>query len=409
MEPKAILVVCDGLGDRPVPELGFKTPLEAASTEALDTLAYRGAIGLMNTIGVGIRPGSDTAHLALLGCDPKIYYSGRGPIEAAGAGIELHDGDVAFRGNLGTVDDEGNILDRRAGRIENSRPFAEIMDGLEFDGIKFIAKAGTAYRVALAMRGEGLSASISDVDPHAPGVPLSEVRPLDGSPEAKRTADALNKFLAHVRPLLLNHPINRERRAEGKPDANYLLLRGAGLYRKFPDFEESWGLKAACVAGAGLYKGVAKMLGMDVIPVAGATGLPNTNIRAKFDKALELLSGDYDFVFVHVKASDSLGEDGKYIEKRDFISRISEAAEVFLKMPGNVLFVLTADHSTPCALKTHSGDPVPLLFSGYGVIQDSSTEFGERSCRAGGLGRIKGLDLMPEIINVLGRAHLYGA
>jgi 2,3-bisphosphoglycerate-independent phosphoglycerate mutase len=406
---KAILVVCDGLADRPVPELNGLTPLEAAQIGPLNELARRGAVGLMNTIGVGIRPGSDTAHLAILGCDPHRYYSGRGPIEAAGAGIELQEGDVAFRGNMGTVDDAGNIIDRRAGRITSSVPFAEVMNGIEIDGVRFIAMPGTAYRVALVMRGMGLSASISDVDPHAPGVPISPVRPMDASPEAARTARVLNEFLARVRPLLVNHPVNVERRAAGKLDANYLLLRGGGLYKTFPNFEAAWGMKAACVAGAGLYKGVASMLGMTVVPVQGATGLPDTDIKAKFTRALELLREGYDFVFVHVKASDSLGEDGKFIEKRDFISRIGAAAEVFLTMPDDVLLVLTADHTTPCILKTHSGDPVPVLYSGYGVIPDRVERFGERACREGGAGRIKGLELMPEIVNILGRSELYGA
>ncbi|RKY21964.1 MAG: 2,3-bisphosphoglycerate-independent phosphoglycerate mutase [Planctomycetota bacterium] len=406
---KAILIVCDGLGDRPIPELGGMTPLEAADTANLNRLADRGATGYMSTIGVGIRPGSDTAHLAILGYDPRKWYGGRGPIEAAGTGLKLRDGDLAFRGNLGTVADDGTIIDRRAGRISSSEPFVPVFDGKEIDGVKFIARAGTAYRVALVMRGEGLSAAISDVDPHEAGKPVSPVRPLDDSPEAARTARVLNEFLRVTRRELLEHPENAKRRAEGKLEANYLLLRGAGLHRALPSFEERYGLKAACVAGAGLYKGVAALAGMDVVEVEGATGLPDTDVRAKFERALSLLDEGYDFVFVHVKAADSLGEDGNYEGKRDFIKKISDAAAVLLEAPDDVLVALTADHTTPCALKTHSGDPVPLLFSGYGVIPDDVTEFGERNCRKGGCGRILGLDLMNEILNILGRAPLYGA
>lgn len=409
MTPKAILIICDGLGDRPIAELGNKTPLEAAPGNGLDKLVAKGACGVMNTIAVGIRPGSDTAHLSLLGYDPHIYYSGRGPIEAAGTGLQLRTGDVAFRGNLGTVDDIGNILDRRAGRIRNSEPFAQVMNGIEIDGVTFIARAGTAYRVALVMRGEGLSADISDVDPHVPGVPITPVRPLKDTPEAKHTASALNKFLAYVRPLLVNHPVNLERRAQNKPEANYLLLRGAGLYSELPPFSERYGLKAACVAGAGLYKGVAALMGMDIVESPGATGLADTDVRAKFETALKLVAGDYDFVFVHVKASDSLGEDGNFTAKTEFISKIKNAAEIFDPLPEGLLVALTADHCTPCANKAHSGDPVPVLFSGHGVTPDDVTEFGERSCRKGGYGRIPGLSLMDEILNLLGTAHLYGA
>ncbi|MDZ7815030.1 MAG: 2,3-bisphosphoglycerate-independent phosphoglycerate mutase [Planctomycetota bacterium] len=342
MNTKSVLVICDGLSDRPIPEFDNHTPLEAAVVPALDELARRGATGLMNTIGVGIRPGSDTAHLAVLGYDPEEFYSGRGPIEAAGTGMKLHQGDLAFRGNLGTVTDDGEITDRRAGRIESSEPFVPVFNGRTIDGIEFIARAGTAYRVALCMRGEGLSANISDVDPHKPGVPVSEVKPTDDTAEARRTAAALNKFLAETRKDLKQHPLNEQRRSEGKYEANYLLLRGAGLYRGLPFFEERYGLKPACVAGAGLYKGVSSLMGMDIVEVEGATGLPNTNVAAKFSKALELLEGDYDFVFVHVKAADSLGEDGNPVGKRDFINKIGEAARVFLDMPDNVLLTLTA-------------------------------------------------------------------
>ncbi|MFA4987038.1 MAG: phosphoglycerate mutase, partial [Candidatus Brocadiia bacterium] len=294
-------------------------------------------------------------------------------------------------------------------RIENTEPFMGILDGKVVDGVTFIARPGTAYRVALVMRGKGLSPAISDVDPHDPGVPMKPVVPLDGSQEAIHTANVLNKYLALTRKELLAHPQNVAKRAQGKLEANYLLLRGAGMYKWMPPFSQRFGLKAACVAGAGLYKGVAFLMGMDLVEVKGATGMFNTDVRAKFTRALQLLGEGYDFVFVHVKAADSLGEDGNWSAKRDFIAKINAAAEVFLDMPANTLLVITADHTTPCALKAHSGDPVPLLFSGYGVIQDDATEFGERACRKGGCGRIRGLELMPEILNVLGRAHLYGA
>jgi len=405
--PKAMLIVMDGLGDRPIKELGNLTPLEAARTPNLDALAARGITGIMNAIGVGQRPGSDTSHLAILGYDIDKYYTGRGTIEVAGLGMDLREGDVALRGNLGTVDDNLVVTDRRAGRITDTGPFVRDLDGLTYEGVTLKVRPGTGHRAGIILRGPGLSSRISDNDPHEVGVKVHEVHPLDGSPEAAFTAKVLNHLLTEAHRLLRDHPLNKERLAQGKPAANYLLGRGAGYYKEIEKFQQRYGLRACTIAGGGLYKGIGAFTGMDLIEVPGATGLPNTDVAAKFRAALEALAGPYDFAFVHVKAADTFGEDGDFQGKKAFIEKVDAAAAVLLDAPH--LLVATADHTTPCVLKRHSGDPVPLMMIGDGLVRpDLVTQFGERPCARGDLGRLTGLQVMPEIINLLGLAKLIG-
>jgi len=411
MEPvmnKVILLIMDGLGDRPIKELGNKTPLEAAHTPNLDALAAKGICGMQNAIGVGQRPGSDTSHLAILGYDLDKYYTGRGTIEVSGLGMDLEHGDVALRGNLGTVDDNLVTVDRRAGRISDTSPFVKDLDGLTYEGVTLHIKPGTGHRAGIILRGQGLSSNISDNDPHEVGVEVHEVHPLDDTQEAAFTAKVLNHFLAQAHEILKKHPLNEERRQEGKPPANYLLCRGAGYYKKIDKFSERYGLKACTIAGGGLYKGIGAFTGMEVLRVPGATGLPNTDISAKFDAALKALAGGFDFAFVHIKAADAFGEDGDFQGKKEFIEKIDQAANILLDLP-HTLLVATGDHSTPCALKKHSADPVPLMMVGDGAVRtDHVKEFGERACATGGLGRLTGLMIMPEIINLLGLSPLIG-
>ncbi len=411
MLKKVIFVVCDGLGDRPVKELKNRTPLGAAKTPNLDKLASEGECGMMHTLGRGRTPGSDVAHLEIFGYPIETSYSGRGPIEVAGLGMELKAGDVALRGNFGTVDDKFNIKDRRAGRILEVEPLTKALDGMEVEGVRFIVKPGTAHRAGIIMRGEGLSDAIIDADPHKPDVPVRTVEATDDSQEAKHTADILNKGLRQAHDKLKDHPFNKEREKEGKLPANFLLVRGAGQYKEVPSFEKKYGLKPACIAGGGLYKGVGAYLGMDILEVEGATGLPDANVENKFQAAVDNL-GKYDFVFVHVKAADSLGEDGNHEGKRDFIEKIDKAARLLTKLPDDVLLVFTADHTTPCEMKAHSADPVPVMFwGGHGasIRVDSVKEFNERSCARGGYGLAVGRDLMLQVINLLGKGHLEGA
>jgi len=408
MLAKAIVLIFDGLGDRPIKEFGGLTPLEYAQTPNFDKLSKMSQCGMMHTLGRGLRPGSDTSHLAIFGYDPEEYYPGRGPIEVAGIGLEMEDGDVAFRGNFGTVDGNMIIKDRRAGRILFVEPLTKALDGLEIDGVKFIVKPGTAHRAGVIMRGEKLSSAVIDADPHEIGAAVRKVTPTNDSPEAKRTADILNKFIAKSHKILSKLEFNKERVSKGQLEANCLLVRGAGQYKEFPAFKARYGLSACCIAGGGLYKGIGAFLGMEIITVPQATALPDTDVAAKFTTALNQLDS-HDFVFVHVKATDSLAEDGNYEGKKTFIEKIDKAIAVFDNLPEDTLLFVGADHSTPCELKQHSADPVPVLFYGEGVRVDDVSSFGERACAKGGLGLIEGKDVMPQILNLMGRLKLIGA
>ncbi len=405
---KVLFLVFDGLGDRPVPELGGLTPLEAARTPNFDAIAAESICGLSNALGRGVRPGSDVSHLAIFGYPMEKYYTGRGPIEAAGLGIALQEGDVAFRGNFGTVDGDWNILDRRAGRIRVVDEFAAAVDGMEIEGVQILVKPGTAHRAGVVFRGRGLSASVTDADPHAEGLPVLEVRPGDDSPEAAFTARVVNAFMRRSYEILDKLEANAKRREAGQLPANIVLLRGAGIYPTLPKFADKYGLRACCIAGGGLYRGIGAFLGMDLIDVPGATALPDSDVAAKFRAAKQALE-TYDFVFTHVKATDSLAEDGNWAGKKDFIEKCDAAAAELRDLPENVLLVITADHSTACELKAHTADPVPILFCSPHVRRDEVKTFGERACSLGGLGRMTGSDVMPEVMNLMGRLHLIGA
>lgn len=403
MNKKYILVICDGLGDLPVPQLGNKTPLEAANTPNLDRLARNGKTGLMYVLGKGVRPNSDEAHLAIFGYDLGTEYPKRGPIEAAGAGIKLEEGDVAIRANLATVDEELCVVDRRAGRIEDSSEFIRELDGTVIDGVKFILKPGTGHRVALVMRGKGLSDKITNSDVHYvtedkvvehwEGQPVNKIMPLDGSPETKFTAEVLQKFLEKTHQILEKSYLNGERQRNGGLKGNYLLTRGPGYFKKLQSFKNKWGKTACCIAGAGLYKGLGILMGMELIDVVGATGLPNTDVAGKIEAAKEQIK-NYGFVFVHIKPTDIFGENGDWQGKKDFIEKIDVAMDN-LEETGAVICV-TADHSTPCVLKDHSADPVPVLITGgtEGKEGRDGVKFGESECANGILGVIEGKDLL---------------
>lgn len=396
---KVFLVICDGLGDRPIAEFSERTPLEAAETPNLDRLAKEGVCGLMDPIGPGIIPHSDNAHLCLFGYDPKTYYPGRGPFEVAGLNMKVQPGDICLRANMGTINAKGEIVDRRAGRIDDISEYVKMFNGIEIDGITFLLKPGVAYRLGVIMRGKGLSAQITDVDPRQVGVEILKAKPKDDSQEAKFTAATLNKFVQMAKEKLRDYPANIIREQQGKLPANCFLLRGAGKYPDLPSFNDRYGLRAVVMAGGGLYKGIGRLLGMKVTEVKGATGKPDTDIQAKINQAIRLFD-DYDFFFIHIKATDSLGHDGNYQGKKEFIAKIDKAMSPFLELK-KALVIVTADHSTPCELKDHSTDSVPLLIHGRQIQPDQVISFGERACLKGSLGKIKGLDLMPLIIKLL--------
>ncbi|VVB98138.1 2,3-bisphosphoglycerate-independent phosphoglycerate mutase 1 [uncultured archaeon] len=403
MAEKAVLLILDGLGDLPAPKL---TPLQAARKPNMDTLAARGMQGLMSTIRRGVVPGSDTAHLQILGYEPEKYYCGRGPLEALGAGIELKEGDVAFRANFATVSGH-EILDRRAGRLDSSAAKELEKDAnMSIEGVRVIFKSTVEHRGVLVLRGHGLSANISPTDPHHAGT-MHVCVPHDHSYEAKRTADIVNKFTAAARKRLENSGINAERKARGLPPANAVLLRGAGMHKNVIKFELMNGVTGACIAGGALYKGVARFLGMDVIDVPGATGTKNTDLRAKGLAAQKALL-THDFVFVHVKATDSFSHDGDAPGKTKFIEKVDKELIPILARTGAALLI-TGDHSTACVRKDHTGYEVPVLVFEDGGRSDGLRRFDEISAMKGGLGHVRGKDVMPIILNMIGKSKMYGS
>ena len=292
---KAVFIVMDGVGDRPLQELGGKTPLQAAKTPVFDRLAKEGQNALMDVIGPGITPGSDAAHLALFGYDPKQEYPGRGPLETMGTGLESKPGDVAFRTNFATLDSDMTILDRRAGRIftrEEQDILQSKIDGLEIDGVQIRFLATVEHRGAMILRGEGLYAEISDVDPHETGVKIWESKPL--KPEAKKTADIVNKMMIEINKRLRDLDVNKEREKRGLPAANAILIRGPGRHSEIQTLKDKYGISSAVIAGGALYIGTAKYVGMVHETVEGQTGTIDTNFHNIALKTIECIEGDYD-------------------------------------------------------------------------------------------------------------------
>ncbi|QLJ52806.1 MAG: Phosphoglycerate mutase (2,3-diphosphoglycerate-independent), archaeal type [Candidatus Fermentimicrarchaeum limneticum] len=404
MGGKAILMICDGLGDR---QFKGRTPLQRARRPNMNMLASKGITGLMDTISPGVTPGSDTAHLALFSYDPHTCYQGRGVYEALGAGLELEEGDVAFRCNFATVDSRMVVRDRRAGRITGvGEVLAKELNGQKVDSCGIVFKATTEHRGVLVLRGEGLSRNVSDVDPHEANMPVLKSKPLDGTMESKRTAFILNRFTEMSHEILAEHPINVEREKKGKPPANIVLSRGAGAYARLDTLEERYGIKSACVAGGALYKGVARAVRMDVIDVEGATATANTNLVAKASAVKKALE-DHDVVFLHIKATDNFSHDGDINGKVKMIERIDKILPLLMKTGAYI--ILSGDHSTPCTTKNHSADPLPIVIYGEGVRVDDVKRFDEISCMKGGLGHIRGLDVMPIMLSLIGKTKIFGS
>ena len=405
-----LFLVLDGISDRPCPELGGKTPLQAASTPVLDRLAAEGICGIMDTIGPGIRPGSDTSHLSLLGYPPEKYYTGRGPLEAEGCGIHMEKGMIGFRGNYATLGTDGTIRDRRAGRIHNTQRLSEaIQEGVDLSTLEvsFQFRSGAGHRAALALRGEGLGADVSSNDPKREGVPPPPVRACTGKTADRKTANTCNEFIRQSHEILDSHPLNRKRIAKGEPAANVILIRGAGQMGHFEPFGERYGLHGSVIAAATLITGIGGVVGLVNREVPGATGSTDTNLEGKIAAAVEELK-TRDFVLLNIKGADEASHDGKVEDKKRFIERIDASLAPLLDIPG-CLIVVCGDHSTPCSIRDHSADPVPLLIHGVGVRVDRVKRFDEISCAEGGLHRIQGLSLLPIACDLINKTHKYGA
>ena len=397
---KALLVIMDGLGDRT-----DKTPLDLASTPVLDSFAKKGMTGLLYPIGIGFIPGSDTAHLAILGYDPFEFYKGRGAFEALGAGFTLNDGDVAFRVNMATVDDNWNVLDRRAGRNDyGMKELFAAIDNMEIDGVKIRVTHTVEHRGAALFSGKNLSVKVSNTDPHKENARVEKAEALDKTGE--HIAKVLNEWTKKAYEILKGHPVNKERVSKGIKPANIPLLRGAGECFKPEPFEKRFGVKPVCVAGGALYKGVARYLSFYTPDIEGATGTKNTNLVAKKNAVLKYMQ-DYDFVFAHLKGTDSCGHDGDFEGKKAFIERADREFFDGLLDKFDVV-VVTGDHSTPCVAKRHSMDPVPILMYHKDIRPDETTKLCEAQAYKGGLGRILGKDLVPIMMDYINKSNMFG-
>lgn len=409
MKRKIILVVSDGLGDRPCARLERKTPLQAASTPNLDELSVSSSLGLMYPVAPGVTPGSDTSHLALFGVDPYVYYKGRGPFEALGADMVLEPGDLAFRGNFATVDTNLVVLDRRAGRELPEAPelVTYLNERLKIPGFRVALRHTTEHRFALVIRGVGHNVEVTDTDPHATGERILMSQPKNGIPESARVAAAVNLITKEAHSLLEAHPLNEKRAEDGRQKANAILLRGGGALASLPDIPSRYPLSASCITGTAVIKGICKALKFDVPRVAGVTGDAGTDVRAKARAALRVLE-EKDFVFVHFKATDAAGHDKNPELKVAMVERLDElVGEIMNGLKGNEVFAVTADHSTPVDLGEHSADPVPLLISAPDVFADGG-RFTESSAAFGHIGRLRGLDLMGVLLNQANRIEKFG-
>ena len=410
---KGIFIIADGLGGRPT-DMNGNTCLEAADTPFLDALATRGALGLVDPIGPGIRPGSDTAHLSLLGYDPYKVYTGRGVFECLGMGMDVRVGDISFRANFATVEpsDEGlRLVDRRAGRInEGQNELEDALRALSIPGVEIEFLASTEHRGALRIRAEGLSRFVGEVDPHETGALLHTSRPTQEAVGAEKTADIVNQITQQSYKLLKDLPLNQKRLVEGKLPANVLLLRGAADCPVLPSIESMTGARGAVISGGALYRGVGEACGMDFIPVAGATGGLDTDIGAKAEAILETLK-TYDYVFCHLKGTDNAGHDKNAQDKKAFIERMD--AELFKVLIERVDWerthlAFTGDHCTPIGFGDHTIDPVPVLFVGPNISRDPGTTFGERVAGQGSLGRFSGR-VLPMLLGYCNWATKFGS
>jgi 2,3-bisphosphoglycerate-independent phosphoglycerate mutase len=389
-DSKIVLLVLDGLGGLPL-KPGGPTELEAARTPNLDRLAAEGALGQTIPIRHGLTPGSGPAHLGLFGYDPLEYVVGRGVLEGVGVGIVVKKGEVAARGNFCTVDAEGKITDRRAGRIASSEaiPLVARLAQVKVPGVEVEVRHVQEYRFAVVMRGAGLEPDIADTDPQRTGVPPLPARATQ--PGAQTTADLFNQWIAEARKVIADHP-----------KANAVTLRGFSTDPQLPRFPEVFGVRSACVAVYPMYKGVAELVGMSVLKVDG---------DRPEDEFAALAKGwnDYDFFFVHIKKTDSRGEDGDFAAKSAVIEAVDSALPKLLELGPSVLAV-TGDHSTPAKLKSHSWHPVPFLMWAPATVRtDDQTQFGESACARGGLGTFLATDAMPLMLAHALRLEKFGA
>lgn len=387
---KMVLLVLDGLGGLPHPETGL-TELESARTPHLDALAAQSSCGLSVPVAWGVTPGSGPGHLGLFGYDPQQYQVGRGVLSALGVGVELGPGDVAARANFATR--EGNVItDRRAGRLptDECRRLAELVEREvgQIGDVRVQVYPEIQYRAVVVFSGPNLDPRVTDSDPQVNGVPALPVQAR--APEAEKMAYTANEFLRRAWQAL-----------EGQRPANAMLLRGFDRRPDLPSLGELFGLRAAAVAHYPMYRGLARLVGMESFEAG-------PNVADAFDRALELWDR-YDFLFIHIKGTDSAGEDGDWEGKRRIIEAVDEQLPRLTRRGPDVL-VVTGDHSTPAALRSHSWHPVPLLLWARTARRDSwIRKFGESECARGSLGRIRSTEILPLMLAHAGRLAKFGA
>jgi 2,3-bisphosphoglycerate-independent phosphoglycerate mutase len=387
-DSKIVMLVADGLGGLPI-EPGGLTELESATTPNLDRLAREGVQGASIPVKPGISPGSGPGHLGLFGYDPLKYKIGRGALEATGIGVELGPNDVAARGNYCTLDDQGRITDRRAGRIATSEsaPLAALLREIQLDKIELLVEPVKEHRFVVVFRAPGLGGNVRDTDPQAVGVPPLAPEPIDEP--SRRTAQVAAEFVHQAQQIL-----------KGQPKANGLTLRGFAPRPSLPSYEDVYGLRAAAIAVYPMYRGLARLVGMTII------GKPQS-----LDEEVSVLEqawNDYDFFFLHFKYTDSTGEDGNFAAKVKQIEEFDAVIPRVLRLKPTVLIV-TGDHSTPSLLRSHSWHPVPTLLHAQTCRPDASAAFGERESIRGGLGHFEAKYLMPLALAHAGRLGKYGA
>lgn len=409
---RVLMIICDGMGDRAERIHRFQTPLSSASKPNMDALAKNGSVGLMDPVAPGIPPGSDVAHLAILGYDPYKFYTGRGGLEAAGAGLRIDPGDVAFRSNFATVDTSMIVKDRRAGRATQGREeLAEALRQIKLSNTRISLEFAPTveHRAVLIFKGEGLSRRVSDTDPHEEGLPVRKSLPEDEDQRSRRTAEFLNEFTAKSYEVLRSHPANLERVKNGLPPANIILSRGPGTVPPIEKLATKYSIDTACVAAVPIVRGVCRAAGMTLIEVKGATGGLDSDFKAKASAAVEAMK-ENDFVFLHMKAADVASHNGNFDQKVQAIERIDEGIGIVAKSIDLTTdyVAITSDHATPVTVKDHSADPVPILIAGPDFDISEVTEFCERSAASGNLGRLRALHLMPILMNRLGRVEKFG-
>ena len=390
---RIVLLVIDGLGGLPLHPDG-RTELEEASTPHLDALAEQSICGMMDPLGPGLTPGSGPAHLTLFGYDPFKFSVGRGVLAAFGVGFELQPSDVAVRINFATISEEGIITDRRAGRIstEKNEELCKQLQEIVLPEVDFFVKTVKEHRAVAVFRGQGLSGVLRDSDPQMSGRAPMEVVPRqgeEGNSAAQKTARLANEFVGQAREILKDHI-----------PANYILLRGFDQFAPFPSMKERYKLDAAAVAVYPMYRGVARLVGMQILP----TGEMIKDELQTFIQHFE----EYTFFFIHIKKSDSAGEDGDFSKKVRVIEKIDGILPDLLKVEPDVV-AITGDHSTPALLKAHSWHTVPfLLYSKY-CRPDSVKRFSEKECVLGGLGRFPALQVMPLVLANALKLQKFGA